>query len=533
MSENKLWKQLDKLRGRWHLEEVRSTILDTIENRDNPELNKDIVFELNLLSKSEEELINLFYSFKGTNYENIFFFNNSIENLALEIFKEKTNSNSILDLGSGVGHMLYKAAKNYNYSELEGEEINSDAVKISNIILDKLDAKKEIFNVDSTFNFSNTKKYDSVFVDGLFLNANKNQFDDIAKQAGEEFLTTKGRILEWVFVNRILHNIDNDGVGVIVIRDSALTSDYNADIRKQLVEAGLIKAVIQLPKNILELTSISTSILVLSKNNAEDITFIDASDEFEVKNRFEAKFSESNIQKIIHSFEQNTSISCVIKKDEIRKKHYALNAKRYVNNVVDNLINPVSLTSLVDVIRGRDISKKILDDDKSKAKAGYLINLSDIQDYNIFFPQQEISSEVFEEYKRYKVEPLDIVITARGSGFKVALVHEDISNKNMIVSSNLNILRVKDSSIDPYYLFSFLTSQLATEQLEQLSSGSVINVISKKSLDDFQVSLLNQEEQEEIAKEMEETIIDYTSYIEKINNLQSDIKSLFEKTLEV
>src|SRR5699024_9150173 len=98
--------------------------------------------------------------------------------------------------------------------------------------------------------------------------------------------------------------IDDDGVGVIVIRDSALTSDYNADIRKQLVEAGLIKAVIQLPKNILELTSISTSILVLSKNNAEDITFIDASDEFEVKNRFEAKFSESNIQKIIHSFEQ-------------------------------------------------------------------------------------------------------------------------------------------------------------------------------------------------------------------------------------
>ena len=78
MSENKLWKQLDKLRGRWHLEEVRSTILDTIENRDNPELNKDIVFELDLLSKSEEELINLFYSFKGTNYENIFFFNDSI-----------------------------------------------------------------------------------------------------------------------------------------------------------------------------------------------------------------------------------------------------------------------------------------------------------------------------------------------------------------------------------------------------------------------------------------------------------------------
>ena len=94
MSENKLWQQLDKLRGRWHLEEVRNTILNTIENRDNPELNKDIVFQLDLLSKDEEELINLFYSLKVTNYENIFFFNDSIENLALEIFKEKSKSNS-------------------------------------------------------------------------------------------------------------------------------------------------------------------------------------------------------------------------------------------------------------------------------------------------------------------------------------------------------------------------------------------------------------------------------------------------------
>jgi len=531
--ENNTWEKLDKLRGRWKFNEVRNTILKTIKNKEERELNEEIVQELDLRSKTTDELINLFYSLKDTSFENIFYFNESLENLALEIFRKNTASNSILDLGSGVGHMLYKAAQEYKFKDLEGEEINPDSIEISNIILDKLDVKKKILNVDSTLNFKNTKKYDAVFMDALFLNTTKKQLEEIEKKAGNDLIKTRGPILEWVFVNRILKNLNEDGLGIMVIRDSALTSDFNTDIRKKLVEEGLVKAVIQLPGNIIEYTSISTSILVLSKKENDAITFIDASNEFETKNRYQAKFNETNINAILNTFGKNTDISCVISKAEIRKKHYVLNAKRYVNSIVDNLINPVSLTSLVDVIRGRDISKKTLDDDKSNNKAGYLINLSDIQDYNISLPQQEISTEILEKYKNFKVKPLDIIITSRGSAFKVAIVNEELTDNNMIISSNLNILRVRDSNINPYYVLSFLTSQFAKEQIEQLSSGSVINVISKKSLDDFQVSLLNQEEQEEIAKEMEETIIDYTSYLEKINKLQSDIKSLFEKALEV
>src|SRR5699024_8912554 len=196
--ENNTWEKLDKLRGRWKFNEVRNTILKTIKNKEERELNEEIVQELDLRSKTTDELINLFYSLKDTSFENIFYFNESLENLALEIFRKNTASNSILDLGSGVGHMLYKAAQEYKFKDLEGEEINPDSIEISNIILDKLDVKKKILNVDSTLNFKNTKKYDAVFMDALFLNTTKKQLEEIEKKAGNDLIKTRGPILEWV-----------------------------------------------------------------------------------------------------------------------------------------------------------------------------------------------------------------------------------------------------------------------------------------------------------------------------------------------
>ena len=42
----------------------------------------------------------------------------SIESLSLEIFKTYSNQNSLLDLGSGTGHMLWRANKEGHFKYL-------------------------------------------------------------------------------------------------------------------------------------------------------------------------------------------------------------------------------------------------------------------------------------------------------------------------------------------------------------------------------------------------------------------------------
>lgn len=523
------------LRGSLTIEELQQLILLTIKDKEINKGYKNIKELTTFLSKlNKDELITLYFnlghSYGKPTVQNQF--NESIENLSLEIFSQYSNAKSFLDIGSGTGHMLYKSAKLDNYSSLSGEEINPENAKVSKTILESLNKNIEVNNIDSSFGFNNKNKYDSIFVDALFMNSNKDGMQQIAKNAGDTFISTRGNIFEWVFVNRILNNISESGIGTILIRNNALLSDSDKSIRKYLVDNGLIKAIVQLPNNLLNGTSISTTMLIISKNN-NYISFIDASEIYTPINRFQRIFNEKNIKEISSLINTDTEKSRNVTKEEISEKDYVLTPKRYTNSIDDQLQNPKSLTTFVDIIRGKDISKNRLDQDKNYKKSGYLINLSDINEYDISLPKQMISQDLLDEYKKYTVKPMDIIITARGSDYKLGLVNKSFSEKNMIVSSNLNILRIKSSSnIDPFYLFAFLASNIAKEQFEVLSTGNVIKVFSIKSLNNFMVPVLSDERMIDIAKEMEEKFIDYHSHLKKVKSFRTNFPVLFEKSME-
>ena len=101
--------------------------------------------------------------------------------------------------------------------------------------------------------------------------------------------------------------------------------------------------------------------------------------------------------------------------------------------------------------------------------------------------------------------------------------------KKLIISSNFNILRIKDDKVSPYYLFAFLTSEIGVEQLKQLMTGTVINVISQKSLQEYKVSMLDEETQEDIAFKMEEELLEYYSYLKKVKNFKEKLPQLFNE----
>ena len=301
------------------------------------------------------------------------------------------------------------------------------------------------------------------------------------------------------------------------------------DIRKELIEKNLIKAVIQLPSNLITNTAIPTTLLILQKDNNDKITFIDASEIYTQKGRMQNTFEDENITTIMKALEEETDISVKVNKQEVKDNDYNLSPIRYLVNIEDRLVNPTELTNIVETIRGKDVSKKRLDEEESKDKVGYLLNLSDVKDYKIDTPKQQISQDILDEYERYLLKPKDIVLSTRSSDLKIAIVTESLAKDNLIISSNFNILRIKDDKVSPYYLFAFLTSEIGVEQLKQLMTGTVINVISQKSLQEYKVSILDEETQEDIAIKMEEELVEYYSYLKKIKSFKKKLPQLFNE----
>lgn len=174
--------------------------------------------------------------------------------------------------------MLWRSSTEGQFQYLCGEEINTQSANASKVLLSKSNLNIEINNIDSTMNFSNKNKFDYIYSDALFLNADNERLKKIEKNTSTNYLKTRSKFSEWIFTNHILNNLNDGGIGVIVLRYAAMFTEMAKDIRKDLIENNLVKAVIQLPSNLITNTAISTTLLVLQKHSEDNVVFVNASD---------------------------------------------------------------------------------------------------------------------------------------------------------------------------------------------------------------------------------------------------------------
>lgn len=113
-------------------------------------------------------------------------------------------------------------------------------------------------------------------------------------------MKTRSKFSEWIFTNRILNNLNDGGIGVIVLRDAAMFTEMAKDIRKDLIENNLVKAVIQLPSNLITNTAISTTLLVLQKHSEDNVVFVNASETYTKKGRLQKVFETKDIKSIMN-----------------------------------------------------------------------------------------------------------------------------------------------------------------------------------------------------------------------------------------
>ena len=140
---------------------------------------------------------------------------------------------------------------------------------------------------------------------------------------------------DYAFLLHELFHVKPDGILTIVLPHGVLfRGGSEADIRRNLIEANHIDAIIGLPSNIFYGTGIATIIMVLKQErDRDDVLFIDASQGFIKQGKYN-HLRARDIQRIVDAVRNRVDVphfAKVVTRDEIRANDHNLNIPRYVS----------------------------------------------------------------------------------------------------------------------------------------------------------------------------------------------------------
>jgi type I restriction enzyme M protein len=152
----------------------------------------------------------------------------------------------------------------------------------------------------------------------------------------------------YAWIQHFLYHLSPSGIAGFVLAKGSLTSKSSGEgeIRKALIEAGLVDCIVNLPAKLFLNTPIPACLWVLSRNKAkagkrsDEILFIDARNEGFLINRRTKELSEADIQKIVSTYhewrkakEKYEDIKGFCNSasiDSVRELDYVLTPGRYV-----------------------------------------------------------------------------------------------------------------------------------------------------------------------------------------------------------
>ncbi len=145
---------------------------------------------------------------------------------------------------------------------------------------------------------------------------------------------------DYAFLLHLVSSLKSTGKGAIILPHGVLfRGGKEADIRKRLVERGLIKGIIGLPANLFFGTGIPACIIVIDKENAvarKGLFIVDASKGF-LKDGSKNRLREQDIHKIVDVFTNRVELprySRMVPLSEIAgdANDYNLNIPRYIDS---------------------------------------------------------------------------------------------------------------------------------------------------------------------------------------------------------
>lgn len=430
----------------------------------------------------------------------------------IQILSEKKKTESILDIGSGLGQLSRSLFEQLNPERMDAVEIHHQAVEIQKLCNILFDLSIHVIDEDFlTTNPLNT--YDLVTGEiPLGVRASKKVEFDINGQ------WVSYRFQEWAFILKGLQSVSEDGQMIVLVAPAILFSRHDIDCRKYLVDHRKIKQIIHLPGGTIPYITIPPVVLVLGKNENDYVDMLDLS-EYTISKTKKKNEKELLIQ-LKEQCEQVDKYGTRIPFEMIESDQYNLDPSRYIKNLaLKKFENTVKVEEVSEILRG--CQAKTEDYDEGNV---YILKRNDIIDHELVLKDLE-KVKFDKRFKKYFLCEKDIVIFTKGPSVEVAFVRE-LKNKKVIASNNCIVIRINCEKAEPEYVMSYLLSKDGMLRLASISNGAVIKNISTTDLKKMEIPYIPIEKQEVLGARyriMQEKICEQRMKLESYQKKQTDL----------
>lgn len=415
----------------------------------------------------------------------------------------------------GMGSVFLSLANLNTKFSLYGEELDSKLSIIAKLIAQLCNIDNENLYVNDVLMnpVFNNKKFDKIICNPplhLHIGTELIKYDTRFSKLG---IPTK-IYPELSFLTHSLSYLKN--CGVFIVRNQVLIkSTYENKLRDELINKGMIEAIIELPKNVFPHQSNDFSILVVSHNNKE-ILHIDASSEyfFEKDGKYNKLIKIEEILDIFkHKKQTRFSLLTPLKNLNINdlRAHSILDSSNE-----KNLDSSLSLASLnVEVFRGQRIVEAI-NEDIDKGIEFFDIGIIDFAPYG-FSEEFNTKKKSLDKQKvqKYRIKSYDILLSLRGVKPRLTIIG-DIGDKLCLVNAGIIVLRT-DSKESAIAIYCYLFSQMGEKSLKKIYENA-----NERSVDIQKLLALK------IPKNYKENT---QSIIQKLNNATKQLKEI-ESSIE-
>lgn len=466
--------------------------------------------------------------FRGN--ENDFSTPYGISQIASRLLKIEQND-TVMDLGCGYGSFIRDCYANYPEASYTGLEINTYATEISSIRAEILSDNIYIEQGDILFiHERETRTFDRIFSNYPFISysiESRQKILDRLPVAGQiRYALMKTSNMDWYFNVILITLMKKNGKAVAIAPARAVFSLSDSEIRKQITERGLLEKVIYLPqRSFSPYTNAQTVMFVFSHNN-KSVRMIDASGFYTTNHRGEVVLTSENIDKICEICSEDSEFSKTVNFDEIQERNYNLTPGIYLYSE-RKIANGVPLKSLIrNITRGAQIKATELDSMLTEEETDTeFLMLKDIHDGII--DQNLPYIKASNKYSRYLVKPNCLLISKSSDPIKISVA--DINpNRKIIAGGSLYVMELDETKANPYYIKAYLESSSGLAAIQNLSTGSVIRILTLENLQNLTIPMIPIEEQNQFGLEYQAAMDEVRLMRRKTEKAIESMKNMFD-----
>ncbi|QKJ24523.1 type I restriction-modification system subunit M/S [Poseidonibacter lekithochrous] len=465
------------------------------------------------ITKSIETIPSIYNSFYPFISDNNSIVTDQIIDLSVKLSGKSSNEIYVpFNHGLGVGNYSNKNV----YCEYEDKKIN--IVKLFMELHEEKNIQLNITNslyLPGFWDKKKLKQFDTVIAFPPF-----SVISDIPLNLYfDRFKIHSGKRLDVAHFEHILSQTKNEAIVLMPVGFS-FRSGIEEKFRKFLIDENYLKASIQLPSSMNTGNSAEMILFIIDKNKENsNVLFFDLRNEkFITKDGRQTILKDINEILELYTNGKDTEDISTISNDEIKRNNYNLSIDRYVlSQEAKEIKDKISSYDLLKINEIADVKKCQTVKEEENYEKVYEISPSDfsLSGYTTKALKEKNINTSNKQFKSYKLEPFDILLSAKGILGKIAIVGENIDN--ILASQAIQRIRLKNNmnlKEDAIVLYMYLKSNDGQELLHKLlKQGSAMPQISTNDLKEFIVPVLDKKRKCKIVE-------NFNLEIEKYNQIK-------------